>query len=135
MKDYENILTLAGNLESFFIRNESQNTIVIKDLLEKAISNSNSWFDKFGDLTSRLNIHMHLLQKINEIYDIKKYYENPEFVKIVIDDTGLTNIGEHINIKGKDYEIINRFIGNNFSVIFVMKSNDGETFSHEFYDY
>jgi len=134
MKDYKNILMLADNIELFLRRNDPINTVSIKDVVAKSINKSNSWFDKFGDLTSRLNTHMYLLEKINENYNIKKYFDNPEFVKIVIDDTGLSNIGEIKNIKGKDYEIINRFIGNSFSVIFVLKSTDGETISHEFYD-
>jgi len=134
MKDYKNILMLADNIELFLRRNDPINTVSIKDVVAKSINKSNSWFDKFGDLTSRLNTHMYPLEKINENYNIKKYFDNPEFVKIVIDDTGLSNIGEIKNIKGKDYEIINRFIGNSFSVIFVLKSTDGETISHEFYD-
>ena len=134
MKDYENILKLSENIESFLIRNEPENACMIKNVIKKAISNSNLWLDQFGDITSRLNTHMHVLEKISNQYNVNKYFETPEFVKIVIDDAGVSKIGEHINFKGKKWEIINRIIGNSFSVIFCIKSEDGEIFSHEFYD-
>lgn len=107
---------------------------LIHEAIHKCVEDTNAWLNRLPAPTSLLNIRTYFVERFSETVPTGEALQDGQVLSALLDDVGLRNVGDFVDIRGEQWEVIWRRFGWDFGIEFGLRNASVEIVSHVFFD-